>query len=288
MHAISARTMWIAAALSSGLLLTGCGASTEPAGQAPNPVDAVACKADGNPDDDVVPVKEITDDFGSYCLTTLDPQAAVAELDPAIIDTASLDEFNISAETAAAAYDSAVKYLANTALDSEVLDVPNAPALSWFNANVDGKVADSDYYRSEISAGNFASLGLAVTQFAPQPINRTGEARSHETTITSDRVFAEKPDADTPARVTISLEGNSHFHVADADLVTAALRNGTAPDADTLKAMNPALFDQVDDTGLHIRYTVAYSFDRSDPERITAANGGFAFTTEDGFSITSF
>jgi hypothetical protein len=110
------------------LLVAGCTAGTEPAPvAAPAPVVAApvveTCSTeDLGPWGDVVAYKDVTDEFGTYCQTTIDPAAEVLQYDVSKVDLESLKEYGFTEQDVKDGLVKGAEFLSQEVLDSTVMD----------------------------------------------------------------------------------------------------------------------------------------------------------------------
>ena len=104
-------------------------AAAEPEAATLRPAGA-PCTADNAGSDDVIGLEQITDDRGTYCHVTWDPDSPDLVWDPATLDS-SVAENKFTAEEAKTARDTALTFLIEDVLDSPLYDNPAADRSAW-------------------------------------------------------------------------------------------------------------------------------------------------------------
>ena len=241
----------------SGILLAGlggCAAVTNdetdgtPAEQTAQPTAAAraGCSSELALDyGDVVGLEDVTDEFGTYCHTTISPTAEAAVYDSTKTDFETLAEFGFTEDDAREALPAALRILTEEVLDSSRLDNYGVSPAEWFAENSDYITSEWQPRFQKAIDDDSAVLGTAafvVTDILPTPLARDGGARASSTVVRLDRVYAEEPDGGE-LNLIFRFSSTSTFVATDAQIVALVLAADPVKSADALRASNPELFD---------------------------------------------
>ena len=279
------------------LALSGCAgasgggpvaASTkEPAPSAPTAV-AAACpqSASQGPWGDVIAAKQITDAFGSYCHTTIDPDSAAARFDAATVDLTSLAAHGFTLDDAEAAQKTALQYVAEQGLDASRLDDYSTSDTVWFETEKGLFTPTAQAaFSPQIESFGLRDAGVIMTQSLPSPLRRDGGPRATTTRLGVDKIFATLGlDQQTPL-IVVRTTFSTAYKASDASIVRAAMRDerGTTNLTETvLKTTTPTLFDGSDEEGLVLAGGFNVGFGADEMNRIEYVGTAWTLSTGDG------
>jgi hypothetical protein len=280
------------------LALAGCASSPASGGSpATSPSDApatptptaaaMACpqSASQGPWGDVIAAEQITDTFGSYCRTTLDPDSAAARFDAATVDLESLETYGFTLDEAEAAQKVALLYVAEQGLDSSRLDDYSATDTAWFEtAKEQFTQTAQDYLSPLVESYGLRDSGVIMTQSLPSPLRRDGGPRATSTDLDVDKIFAVPGiDQQTPVLV-VRTNFTTAYRAADASIVDAAIRDERGSNDLTeavLRTSTPTLFDGSDDEGLVLTGGFNVAFGAAEISRIEYVSAAWTLATGD-------
>jgi hypothetical protein len=236
------------------LMLVSCSAGTAEPSATPEPavssaepsVTPSAAAADSelvddNPTDEWTPLAEVTDEYGSYTRLTIDSESKLLELDPETVEQEMLDEFGFTPEQAEEAQRATVRYLIEGFLDGERLDNYSMTPEEWTQSDV--AQIWTEPVLAQAASGELALGvgGYAITDYLPQPLNRTGGQRgSHQVSVLGIEAFRGK-DTGTPL-VNVGFAFDSYYDTTE-EAAQAALASNTGQPAEDFRDAMPALFD---------------------------------------------
>ncbi|WP_104191018.1 hypothetical protein [Cryobacterium sp. Y82] len=239
---------------------------------------------------DVVGLQDVTDEFGTYCHTTIGPESEAAIYDSAKTDVETLNEFGFTENDAAEALPVALRILTEEVLDSSRLDNYSIAPAEWFAANSDymstkwqpvyQKAIDKD----AATLGMSETSGIIVTDILPSPLARDGGARASSAVVRLDRVHGEEPDGGEPNLV-FSFSTTSTFVATDAQIVALVLAADANQIEDALRASNPELFDEADNSSLIMTGKTLLGFGLESNEQIIGSSSVFQLYTDQGLGI---
>lgn len=283
--------------VSAVLILTGCAgaapaaeapSSATPAPATPTPTAVGACpESDGQgPWGDVIAKEQVTDDAGSYCHTTLDPAAAGAQFDPAVVDLDSLATYGFTIEDAETAQRAALVYVTEAGLDSALLDDSATADATWFDSAAPWFTPTARAALApQVANFGLRDAGVIMSQSLPSPLTRNGGPRATNTAVGVDKIFATlSVDQQTPlllVRTTVTVD----YAATDAAIVEAAIRDErgtTSLSEDSLRASTPTLFDGADDEGLVLAGGFNVGFASGDLTAIEYISAAWTLSTGDG------
>jgi hypothetical protein len=245
------------------LLVAGCTAGTEPAPvAAPAPVVAVpvvaACSTeDLGPWGDSVALRDVTDELGTYCQTTIDPDSAALVYDASIVDMASLEEHGFTEEDVKRLQADAVKFFAEETLDSSLLDRGNAVNFAaWADANQE-KFAPG-FYSFDWENENERNLVYAGEL---TPTARDGGARLHDSKIELVSVRALLGQSAVPLLL-FDFNSTVNYRMSDQSAIAWMLYTGYGSSAEQLLAEETFLkLDDGEDNVVSVTaaHTLAYT-----------------------------
>ena len=260
--------------------------TTAPATSAPTAA-AVSCPESPSqgPWGDVIADEQITDAFGSYCRTALDPDSAAAQFDAATVDLESLETYGFTLDEAEAAQSVALRYVAELGLDSSRLDDYSTADTVWFETVKESFTPSAQSYLSPmVESFGLRDSGVIMTQSLPSPLGRDGGPRATSTELAVDRIFAAPGlDRQTPVLV-VSTTFSTAYSATDAAIVDAAIRDerGTSNlTEDSLRTTTPTLFDGNDDEGLLLTGGFNVGFGAGEMSRIEYVGTAWVLATGD-------
>ena len=248
---------------------------------------AAACpgSASQGPWGDVIAVEQVTDAFGAYCRTTLDPDSAAAEFDPATVDLESLESYGFTLAEAEAAQQSALVYVAEQGLDSSRLDDYSTSDTAWFESATESFTpAARAYLAPLVESFGLRDSGVIMTQSLPSPLRRDGGPRATRSELSVDKIFAVPGlDQQTPQLVVRTIFTIS-YRATDASIVAAAIRDERGTNSlteATVKATTPTLFDGSDDEGLVLMGSFNVGFGAGEMTRLDYVSAAWVLATGD-------
>ncbi len=226
--------------------LTGCAAAltgesaAEPTIISPSEATVKIGCSMANPGDygDVIPLEDVTDEYGAYCHTTIDPDSDALVYDASKVDLSSLVEFGFTGEDAANAQQNAVRFVAEEALDSPILDSKDPEALNtWVEANKSLFSGDWDVA---------ATSGVVYNGSLPVLI-RDGGPRAEEITVAVKEIFA-KESTLTPGYgiLVVKTENVAKYRMSDEAATEYMMSEDESITREALHAKSPDLVEGVE------------------------------------------
>lgn len=248
---------------------------------APAPTDTVACSTeDPGKYGDVIPQEEVTDDYGTYCKTTIDPDSGALKYDSSKADIASLTEHGFTEEDAAAAQKTAVTFLAEQGLDSTRLDNDKQSDAEWLAQNK-SLLSSPDAFNGESLVGT----GLLVGDYLPTPISRDGSPRAEETNIQVNKIYGST--STTGKDIIIVETGASSSYEAKNSTVVDLMAKNSNLSKEQIIAANPVLSNEDSPVGLLVQGTFSYSVTKDAPTQVAGSRASWTLNTQTGLSIAS-
>ena len=278
------------------LALAGCASASPgvggpttsaPATSTPSPTIAAACPLapSQGPWGSVIAKEQITDVFGTYCRTTIDPASEAAQFDVAKVDLDSLKTHGFTLDDARKAQKVAVTYLAEQLLDSSRLDDYSVADNEWFEAN-NGSFTPAAQREVAALVDSFGLLesSVIVTDGLPSPLRRDGGPRANETRINVQRIAGILALDQTTPLLIVRASASVSYSATDASIVDAAIRGDRSKTRreDSLRSSNPSLFDGQDGDGLRLEGNFGLSFDVGNPNALTYLSSVWALSADDG------
>lgn len=234
---------------------------------------------------DVIAAEQITDAFGVYCRTTLDPDSAAAQFDAATVDLESLQTYGFTLGDAEAAQMTALLYVAEQGLDSTRLDEYATSDSAWFETVKKSFTPTAqDYLSPLVESSGLRDAGVIMTQSLPSPLRRDGAPRAIRTELGVDKIFAVPGiDQQTPV-IVVRTTFSTAYSASDSSIVDAAIRDerGTSRlTADALRTTTPTLFDGSDDEGLILTGGFNVAFGVGEMSRIEYVSTAWVLETGD-------
>lgn len=239
---------------------------------------------------DVVGLEDVTDNFGTYCHTTISPTAEAAVYDSTKTDLTTLAEFGFTEDDAVAALPVALRILTEEVLDSSRLDNYSVAPAEWFAANSDYLTTKWQPAYQKAIDGKAATLGVSgtsgiiVTDILPSPLARDGGARASSAVVRLDRIHVEEPDGGEPNLV-FSFSTTSTFVATDAQIVALVLAADPSQIEDARRASNPELFDGADNSWLIMTGKTLLGFGLESNEQIIGSSSVFQLYTDQGLDV---
>ena len=201
---------------------------------------------------DVVPLEDVTDEYGAYCHTTIDPDSDALVYDATKVDLPSLVEFGFTEEDAKKAQQNAVRFVVEEALDSSLLDSKDPEALNtWAQANE--KLFSGDW---EVAA----SVGVVYNDSLPVLI-RDGGPRAAEMTIAVEKIRAVESTT-LPGQGILVVETTNivNYRMSDEAATEYMMSADESLTREALHAKSPDLVDGVENILIvQAEYTVGYN-----------------------------
>ncbi|WP_104133065.1 hypothetical protein [Cryobacterium sp. M91] len=235
----------------------------------------------------MVGLEDVTDEFGTYCHTTISPTAEAAVYDSTKTDFETLAEFGFTEDDAVEALPVALRILTEEVLDSSRLDNYSIAPAEWFAANSDYITTDWQPKFQNAIDNDGAVLGTAafvVTDILPAPLARYGGARASSTVVRLDRVYAEEPDGGEPNLI-FRFSSTSTFVATDAQIVALVLAADPVQSADALRASNPELFDGADNSFLIMTGNTVLGFGLDSDDQVIGMNSNIQLYTDQGLDV---
>ena len=187
---------------------------------------------------DVIPLEDVTDEYGTYCHVTIDPDSDALVYDASKVDLESLAEFGFTEKQAAMAQQNAVRFVVEEVLDSPMLDSKDPVAVStWAQTNESLFSGDWDVA---------ATSGIVYTGLLPVLI-RDGSPRVAETTTAVEKVYAVEHTAKPGAGVVVVQTSSiAKFRMSDEMAIEFSLFDDDTATRESVLAQNPSLNDGVE------------------------------------------
>ena len=236
---------------------------------------------------DVVGLEDVTDEFGTYCHTTVSPAAEAAVYDASKTDLKTLAEFDFTEDDVVEALPVALRILTEEVLDSSRLDNYSITPAAWFAANSDYLSPEWQlkYQKAIDNKGTILGTStIIVTDILPAPLARDGGARASSTVVRLDRVYGEEPDGGEPNLV-FRFSTTSTYVATDAQIVALVLASDPSQIEDALRASNPELFDGADNSWLIMTGTTVLGFGRGSNDQVINLNSNFQLYTDQGLDV---
>lgn len=277
----------VALAILGSLALAGCSATapvaTAKTTSAATKADQPCPKATATSYGDVIPKEVITDKYGKYCHTTVNPNATVLQWDATKINIQSMDTNGVSKEEMQQAQKAVVTYVTEQALDSTKLDNSTQPNEEWINQN-SSYFADPNIWLKSFKDGkNLSTTGLLVTGRFPEPIIRNGQPRANKTTLTMNQAYAFS-DAQGTKYVTVIIDATAEYTVRNDKIVKMYLGDDPTNTQEHLKAEAPKLFTP-GSTNLILQGTFGYAILMDASHKIFGSKDNWTINTSDGIQI---
>lgn len=200
------------------------------------PIVEVCSTENPGPFGDSVLLREVTDELGTYCQTTIDPDSAALVYDASVVDMASLEENGFTEEDVKNLQPNAVKFFAEEALDSSMLDRGNAENFTaWAEANKD-KFAPGWY---SFDWSDEPSRNVIYTGVLTQTV-RDGGSRIDDSKIQLVQVRAVKGSDELPLML-FDFNSTVSYRMSDKSAIDFMLANGYEGTAEQLVAERPEL-----------------------------------------------
>lgn len=277
----------LALGLAGTLMLTACtgggGVQPTPNGtDSTNPPTTVACSTENpGPYGDVIPKEEVTDEYGEYCQTTIDPSSDALVYDSSKVDLESLQQYGFTEDDAKAAQKTAVTFAAEQALDSTRLDNYSTTPTDWIDAN-SSSLFNPSVYLETVKTGKLSDTGLIVTDYLPTPTVRDSGPRSSQTNLQVNKIYAFESQG--KKAIAVEVGANAMYDVTNEQVVNLYLANYPEETADTLKTSHPDFFGS-DPVGLTVQGTFSYSFVKDDLTKIAGSKSTWTVGTQTGTQI---
>lgn len=277
----------VALGLSSVLLLSACtgqnGVTPSPSdSNAPTEPGTVACSTE-NPGSygDVIAKEEVTDEFGAYCRTTIDPNSDALRWDESKVDMASLEEHGFTVEEAKEAQKTAVTFAAEQTFDSTRLDNYSQSPADWINENA-SSLSNPSIYLDFVKNEKLANTGLVVTDYLPSPIVRDGGPRATQTNLQINRIYGFESEG--KKAIGVEIGANAFYGVENEEIVKLYLANNPDLTEESLKQTTPELFAE-EPANLSVQGSFSYSFVKGTMDKIAGTRAQWSVTTQTGTPI---
>jgi hypothetical protein len=219
----------------------------------PTPTETVACSTE-NPGEygDVIALKDVTDEQGTYCQTTIDPRSEALVYDASKVDVPSLIEYGFTEEDAKKAQETTVKFVTEEALDSAALDSTDPAAFStWAQKNDSRFSGDWDVAATDGVVYSGSLNGLV----------RDGAPRSSETTISVLKIYAQGNAAvEGDGTLVVETRSTAKYRMSDDAAIESYITGGYTGTREALIAEHPDLADGVENLLIvQSKYTAGYN-----------------------------
>lgn len=238
---------------------------------------------DPGPWGDVIAKETVTDEFGEYCQTTIDPESAAFKYDASKVDVASLQEHGFTEEDAKEVQQRAAQYLSEVALDSSILDnYAGAAQQEWFEKNKSYYSESIHKIGSEMIATQpIASTGLVVSNYVPSPLKRDGSPRADYTNIQLYSISAQSNETYGPYIQAI-FSVSSVYSVKEKSIVDSIVKNNASITESQLQTTNPELFDGSEDNQVLLNGNFGFAYSGKDLSTIVGANADWNVQSDSG------
>jgi hypothetical protein len=276
------------AGCSSGSLNNGPDGTNVPSPSSSSSSAPVVCSTeDPGPYGDVVAKEKVTDEFGDYCHTTIDPNSDALKYDPAKVDLASLEANGFTEEDAKEAQVTAVTVYSEKILDNSRLDNYSQGAKEWLAENESFIVpkwrqAFSDNVDAGENGTGLSRSGIIVTDILPSPLTRDGGPRALTTNIAVNKIYAVEGKV-----LVVDMASTSVYKADDAPIVEAVVKNNDSITEDSLKVSNPELFDGTNDSILTLDAKTLLAFDAGNNKQISGSSSVLKLITNSGYAVAN-
>ena len=272
--------------------LTGCVGSVGP-DNTPGPVDptdpaqTVACSTeDPGPWGDVIADEEVTDEYGAYCRTTIDPKSEALVYDKSKVDVKSLEKYGYTEEDAKEAQQSAVKFLTEETLDSTRLDNYKQSDVDWYKENKGlFNSGANDYLEPGIKDLGLADSGVLVTKYIPEAISRDGGPRANSVSVRIDSIMAAESSTAGGSVLIVKTSATVTYNTTSENIVKTIIKNDSKQTEASLKKSNPELFDGSNATELILTGGFNYGFDKGNTKQPSGLASTWEINTGSGTEI---
>jgi hypothetical protein len=208
----------------------------------------IPCSTDNpGPYGDAVAKEQITDDKGTYCHVTIDPESNALKYDASKTDTASLEQYGFTQEDAEAAQKSAVTFVVEQSMDSTLLDNYTATSgTEWLDANKKELLNPSQYklYEDYAKETNLEK-GVVVTGDGFPALRRDGSPRSEAISVQVEKILAKEMPNGTPY-IQVATNVSGSYPAKNQDIINFAVKGDKGITEEGLKASSPYLFANPD------------------------------------------
>lgn len=218
------------------------GTTTNPS----NPSAEVPCSTDNpGPYGDAVQKAEVTDQYGTYCHITIDPDSAALTFDASKVDS-TVAELGFTNEDAAAAQKAAVTFVVEQSLDSALLDTyTKENSVKWLEDNKNLINPSSIELYENYANESGLSKGVVVTGEGFPVLRRDGSPRSNTVAIQVEKIYAKELDGKPYIQVATNV--STTYPAKNSDIVKFALtQSDKGITEQSLREMSPFLFDNPD------------------------------------------
>lgn len=284
--------------VAGSLALAGCAVASPEAGSvsttqptplsSPTSTSALACPAatSQGPWGDVIAKEQITDDFGTYCRTAVDPESTATQFNGAIVDMDSLATYGFTLADAEAAQNVAVSFVSEQGLDSSRLDNYTMSDSAWLDSTRSAfSSAAQTALATQVETFGLRDAGVIMTQSLPTPLRRNGGPRATSTDLSVDKIYATLSVDRATAVLVVRVPFTVTYRATDASIVAAAIsdqRGSVAITETSLKTSTPSLFDGSDDEGLVLSGGYAVSFGIHNMTTMDSISAAWVLDTGDG------
>lgn len=231
---------------------------------------------------DVIPDREVTDDFGTYCKTKVSPQAASLKWDDKVVDIQSLEDNGFTIDQAKVAQRTAVTFALEKTFDDARLDNFSQSTEEWLEDNADALLKPEVYVSYAEEHPLLSDSGLIVTDYLPEPLNRDGYPRFTFTAVQVNKIYGFESEQGTKV-IVVNLGGSSTYNVTNEQVVNLYLKHHTDMTESNLKKNHPEFFQEAP-VGLIVQGDFTFSF-RDDFTKIVGSNSDWHVNTQTGVQI---
>lgn len=225
-------------------VLSGCSSSATNGSKpsaSPTPTSASACSVDDlGGYGDVVPVEDVTDEYGTYCHVAINPDAEALKYASTKVNSESLEQYGFTEEDAQKAQDITVRFAAEEVIDSTILDVRSSEARAEWNSR------NTLLFSPEWEGVNYGEL---VYNNSLPVLVRDGKPRIANATITVEEIYA-KENVSIAGEGILVIRTSSfvEYRLTDEAAIEFHMSEGYAGTRESLIAEHGDLADGVENT----------------------------------------
>lgn len=281
----------ISSALALTLTLGGCTAIS-----APEPPPIAACPSITSEDlevlgTDVLPTIEVTDDLGTYCGITANPEADYYLYDEEVVDQDIHTRLGVSQENLLLTQQRAAEYIVAYGLDSDILDHNQPLALEenveWFDATVSGLYSEVwlDTFRTQIGENGLTTTGITISYPFPEGLRRDGNPRAHTVDIELTEVTIQNVDQQAE-QIVFNFDVTNTYLVSNAELLDIYLNWVDEATEEAFWEANPELAaDKEGSSFVYFQAEMLLGYQIDNLEKISGTYFGWDIRTQSDFSI---
>lgn len=232
---------------------------------------------------DVIPTNTpVTDEFGTYCKTKINPKSLALIFNPTKVDTSSLETYGFTIDDAQEAQKNAVTLFADQGLDSTILDNYTEPTATWVKENEEN-IAPK--WRTDLAENMVSKNGrdqnYAMTGFLPEPVERNGEPRATKTKIELGNIYASTGKTEDSFIIVVEMHSTSTYAYPNDVIIDYALKSNPSLTEVELKRTNPSLFTDAQNF-VTLKGTMRYGYNKDNLTQIVGYGSNYALLTNEG------